>query len=168
MWFTERETKREHTKQQCQKMLYNKAICSEALQSIWKSRHSVYKAKLFCCCIILEASPWSSAYPNRALGLGSKWLLDGWASVTELAAGSASTSEPWGNLSVKICLWIEENWHNTKVRLLERVMVMEPVDSTILSQEGARKKNGGKQLSHQQNYFNVAEVMFLSPVLFSR
>lgn len=86
----------------------------------------------------------------------------------ELAAGSASTSEPWGNLSVKICLWIQENWNNTKLRLLERVMVMEPSDSMILSQVAARKKDGGKQLSSQQNYFNGAEVMFLSPVLFSR
>lgn len=47
-------------------------------------------------------------------------------------------------------------------------MVMEPSDSMILSQVAARKKDGGKQLSSQQNYFNGAEVMFLSPVLFSR
>lgn len=47
-------------------------------------------------------------------------------------------------------------------------MVVEPVDRMSLSQVGARKKDKGKQLSHQQIYFNVAEVMFLSPVLFSR
>lgn len=46
-------------------------------------------------------------------------------------------------------------------------MVMEPVDSTILRQVGA-KKEGGKQLSSQQNYLNVAEVMLSSPVLLSR
>lgn len=149
-------------------MLCNKAICNKALHSMWKIRHSVYKVRLFCCCIALEASPWNSACPNRALSLGSKLLVDGWASVTDLAAGSASTSEPRGNSSIKICPWIQENWHNSKVRLLERVMVMEPVESVSLSQMGARNKEEGKQLSSQQNYFSVAEVMLLSPVLFSR
>lgn len=47
-------------------------------------------------------------------------------------------------------------------------MVMEPVESVSLSQMGARNKEEGKQLSSQQNYFSVAEVMLLSPVLFSR
>lgn len=151
-------------------MLYNKAICSKALHSKWKKRALCLQSKtvLLRHCIGSLTLKFSLSKQDLfwTLGLGSKLFVDGWTSVTEFAAGSASTSEPWGNLSAKICLWIQEKLHNTKVRLLERVMVMEPVDSMILSQVGARKKDGGKQLS-QQNYFNVTEVMVLSPILFS-